>query len=167
MPRIGRKGEGRNAVFMAQQGFDVTAVDRSSVGLHKAQALATSRNVKITTFTADLADYDIQGTTRTWDCIVGISCHVSTEIRNRMFRAIPQALAPGGYVVFECYTPRQPDFHTGGPHALDLLYTAQMFQEAFGDTLEIVHNQELVRTVLEGRYHTGKGSVVQFIGRKR
>uniref|UniRef100_A0A7S3LDU8 Methyltransferase domain-containing protein n=1 Tax=Amphora coffeiformis TaxID=265554 RepID=A0A7S3LDU8_9STRA len=160
------EGEGRNAVHMARLGYDVTGVDSSAVGLKKAQELAASHQVTITTEVVDLADYDYG--TATWDCIVGIFCHVPPPIRARMLEAIPGALTPGGYAVFECYTPQQLEFKTGGPPAAAPMYSAELFQEAFGDgKLEIIRNEELNRQVVEGKYHNGQAAVVQFIGRKQ
>lgn len=162
------EGEGRNAVYMAQQqerAYDVTGVDSSAVGLLKAQELAASRNVQITTQAVDLANYDL-GVAQ-WDAIIGIFCHVPPPIRTRLLAAIPAALKPNGYAVFECYTPQQLEFKTGGPPVVEPMYTAEIFQQAFGaGVLEISRNTELVRDVIEGKYHTGKGAVVQFIGRK-
>ncbi len=51
-------GEGRNGVYLAQHGFDVTSIDASRVGLDKAQALAAVHHVAIATIHSDLADYD-------------------------------------------------------------------------------------------------------------
>ena len=159
------EGEGRNAVHMARLGFDVTGVDSSAVGLKKAQELASSHQVSITTEVADLADYDYGETA--WDCIVGIFCHVPPPIRARMLKAIPRALKPGGYAIFECYTPQQIEFKTGGPPVAAPMYSAEIFRQAFADgKLEIIRNEEVNRQVIEGKYHTGTAAVVQFIGRK-
>ncbi|MHC5067939.1 MAG: methyltransferase domain-containing protein, partial [Planctomycetota bacterium] len=54
------EGEGRNAVWLAEQGFQVTAVDVAEAGLAKAEALAAERGVALTTIHADLADYIIE-----------------------------------------------------------------------------------------------------------
>lgn len=159
------EGEGRNAVHMAKLDFDVTGVDSSAVGLKKAQELAVSENTSITTEVVDLADYDYGKSA--WDCIVGISCHVPPPIRARMLDAIPRALKPGGYALFECYTPRQLEFKTGGPPVADPMFSVEIFRQAFADgKLDIIRNEELERDVIEGKYHTGKAAVVQFIGRK-
>ena len=158
------EGEGRNAVFMAQQGFHATGVDSSAVGMHKAQGLAEQHQVDITTRVADLQEFDLG--VEEWDVIAGIYCHVPSKIRQRILADIPRALKPGGYAIFECYTPLQPQFHSGGPHSADLFYTREMFHQAFHDKLHVVRNTELIRNVREGRYHTGDGAVVQFIGQK-
>lgn len=64
------EGEGRNAVFLAMYGFDVTAVDLSSIGLDKAQRLANENGVTIKTIVADLSNFEIEEST--WDTIVSI-----------------------------------------------------------------------------------------------
>lgn len=158
------EGEGRNAVYMAQQGYNVVGVDSSKVGLEKAQQLAKDQSVTIETLVADLADYDL-GESK-WDCIVGIYCHFPSAIREKVLAAIPRSLKPGGYVVLECYTPQQLEFKTGGPPVADLMYTKDILEESLGKHLDVIRNEELVRKVVEGKFHTGDGAVVQFIGRK-
>jgi len=159
------EGEGRNAVYMAQLGFQVTGVDISQVGLDKAQRLAKSRGVKITTVLADLSDYDLGH--EQWDIIVGISCHLPPAIREKVLSAIPFALKPNGAVIFETYTPDQLKFKTGGPSEANMMYSAEIFRQAFGNgQLVVERNEESVRDVVEGKYHKGKAAVVQFVGRK-
>lgn len=159
------EGEGRNAVYMAQSsGFRVTAVDNSKVGLDKAKKLAESRGVEIETVVANLAEYDLGS--EQWDCIVGIFCHLPPPLRSRVLASIPSALRPGGCVLFEVYTPDQLEHKTGGPPKAELMYSSQIFRDAFGDTLTIERNEEMLREVVEGKYHTGEAAVVQFIGRK-
>ena len=157
-------GEGRNGVFMAEQGFDVTSVDYSAPGLEKAQSLAQARNVKITTVQADLANYEMG--TEQWDCIVGIHCHFPPPIRAKVLAALPGSLKPGGYFLLECYTPEQIKNGTGGPPSPDFMYSKQILGDALDGQLEVTRNEELEREVVEGKYHTGKANVVQFIGKK-
>lgn len=158
------EGEGRNGVYLAQRDFDVTGVDSSAVGLQKAQELARERSVSIETIVADLATYELGK--EKYDLIVGIFCHLPPPIRERVLESIPKALKPGGYVLFECYTPAQLEFKTGGPPEAELMYSAEIFEQAFGQSLTIVRNEELVREVVEGKYHTGQAAVVQFIAKK-
>lgn len=74
-------GEGRNAVYLAEMGHHVTAVDSSRVGLEKARNLAVSRGVQITTIVADLADFIIQP--ESWDMITSIFCHLPLQLRKK------------------------------------------------------------------------------------
>lgn len=164
-------GEGRNGVFMARQGFNIVSVDYSKAGLEKTTALAESNSVSVETVLADLADFDFG--TEQWDCIVGIYCHLPPPIRSKVLRAIPNSLKPGGYLILECYTPKQLEYKTGGPPVEALMFSSKLLADAFetndgqGNILGVERNQELVRDVVEGIYHTGKGAVVQFIGRKK
>ena len=154
------EGQGRNAVFLARQGYAVTAVDQSPVGLEKARQLAHDHGVEIETQAADLATFDL-GTG--WDGIVCIFGHTPPPIRQRVHRAVVDALAPGGVYLLEAYTPRQLDMPgKGGPPAEQracLMELAKLKTELAG--LDFVIGQEIERTVNEGRLHQGLSAVVQ------
>ena len=158
------EGEGRNAVFLAKQGYDVVAVDASEVGLKKAQALASESGVKIETIHADLKDFDIEPDT--WQGIVSIFCHVPPQIRTRLHKQVVNGLVKGGVLILEAYTPEQLKLGTGGPQVADLTMTLDALKSEFS-VLDLVYGKELNRDVIEGKYHTGKGAVVQFIGIKK
>ena len=87
------EGEGRNAVWLAQQGFHVTGIDVASVGLEKAQQLARERGVRITTVVADLASFELGSAA--WDSIVSIFAHVPASVRRRVHASVLSALKPG------------------------------------------------------------------------
>ena len=156
-------GEGRNGVYLAQQGFSVTSLDASSVGLNKAIKLAAKRSVEIETVVADLADYSIQD--NSWDAIVSIFCHLPVELRSRVHKGVVNGLRPGGLFLLEAYTPDQIPFGTGGPKSVDLLMTLAVLRKELTG-LEFIHAAELTRKVLEGSLHTGMSAVVQVIARK-
>jgi SAM-dependent methyltransferase len=158
------EGEGRNAVFLAEEGMNVTGVDLSAVGLEKAKQLASERGVSIVTIQADLAEFDMGS--EQWDAIVGIFCHLPPPLREKVLGAIPEALKPDGCFVLECYTPAQIEYKTGGPPNAALMYSKDILAAAFEGKLNMERNEELIRDVVEGKYHTGKAAVVQFIGRK-
>ncbi|WP_018936621.1 cyclopropane-fatty-acyl-phospholipid synthase family protein [Thioalkalivibrio sp. ALJ24] len=157
------EGEGRNAVYLAEQGFDVMAVDSSLVGLHKAERLAVERGVEIRTEVADLADYRIEPDG--WDLIVSIFCHVPPEIRRRVHADVVQGLRPGGTFILEAYTPAQLAHGTGGPPVEEMMMDLNALTDEL-DGLEFDYAHELERDVLEGVYHTGRGAVVQVVGRR-
>lgn len=157
-------GEGRNGVFMAGLGFEVVSVDFSSAGMEKAQLLAKDRNVKIETVVADLGEYDLGS--EQWDCIVGIYCHLPPPVRAKVLAAIPGSLKREGHFLLECYTPNQIKNKTGGPPSPEPMYTNKILSDALGSHLEVIRNTETERDVFEGKYHTGKAAVVQFIGKK-
>ena len=155
------EGEGRNAVYLAQQGYDVTAVDSSSVGLAKAQRLAQTRSVKIETIVADLAEYQIEP--HTWQGIVTIFGHLPPAIRADLHRRCVAGLVVGGAFILEAYSPRQLQYDTGGPPVAELLMElSELKHELAGLHFHSAH--EIEREVVEGRGHTGLGSVVQILG---
>lgn len=157
------EGEGRNAVFLAGHGHDVVAVDASTVGLAKAQRLASERSVTIETVVADLAHFEIAA--ESWDAIVSIFAHVPADIRKPLHRKIVQGLRSGGMLVLEAYTPEQIKLGTGGPPVPELTMNLDVLREEL-DGLVFQHAVELQRDVIEGRFHTGKGAVVQMVAIK-
>lgn len=157
------EGEGRNAVFLAEHGCFVTAVDASRVGLSKAEKLAKARGVVIKVVHSDLAHLDIEPDS--WDAIVSIFCHVPSPLRQALHRKVVAGLRPGGVLLLEAYTPSQLALKTGGPQDVDMTMTlTQLEKELSGLVFE--HALELEREVVEGKFHTGKGAVVQIVARK-
>jgi SAM-dependent methyltransferase len=158
------EGEGRNAVYLAEQGFRVVAVDQSEVGLRKAEQLATDRHARIETVVADLDGYRIDP--QRWDGIVSIWCHLPARLRAAVHGQVVAGLKVGGLFLLEAYTPAQLANGTGGPRTADLLPTlAELRQELAA--LELVHAEELERVVHEGQGHTGLSAVVQVVARRR
>lgn len=154
------EGEGRNAVFLAERGHEVTAVDQSVVGLAKAQALAGRRGVAIRTVEADLADYE-PGVG--WSAIVSVWCHLPSVLRRQVHAAIPAALAPGGVFFCVAYTPDQIALGTGGPRDPDMLLTAAALeQELPGLSWEVLREEQ--RAFHEGPHHDGVSAVVVGLG---
>jgi len=157
------EGEGRNAVWLAQQGHRVLAVDASAVGLQKARQLAQQRGVEIATAVADLADYDIPAAS--FDLIVSIFCHLPPPVRRRLHRQAVQGLAPGGRLILEAYTPRQLGRGTGGPPVAELLYDLETLRADLTG-LTLAHAVECERELHEGRLHEGVGAVVQLVAQR-
>jgi SAM-dependent methyltransferase len=158
------EGEGRNAVFLAQQGYRVVAVDQSPVGLRKAEVLAAERGVQIDTVIADLADYRIAP--GQWDGIVSIWCHLPQPLRTEVHRQAVAGLGSGGAFLLEAYTPAQLGYGTGGPKTVDLLPTLADLRAEL-DGLDLVHAVEREREVHEGQGHFGLSAVVDIVAVKR
>ena len=156
-------GEGRNGVFLAELGHEVTSVDLSEVALAKAATLACARGVGLRTVHADLARFVIEP--GHWSGIVSIFAHLPPPIRVRLHAAAVEGLRPGGTFVLEAYTPRQLAFGTGGPTDASLLMSpAVLRRELEGLVLE--RCEEIERDVVEGRFHRGRAAVVQVLGRR-
>ncbi len=157
------EGEGRNAVFLAEHGYEVVAVDSSAVGLEKARKLAEERGVSIQTIVCDLAHFDIEP--ESWDGVVSIFAHVPPQVRKELHKKIVNGLRSGGVLILESYRPDQLKYKTGGPPSAEFMMTLEgLEQELKG--LNFDYGVELDRDVVEGKFHTGKGAVVQIIGVK-
>lgn len=158
-------GEGRNGVWLAEQGLQVVSVDSSAVASAKAAKLAQQRGVKLKFEVADLLD---------WNC--GENCHDATvaifiqfaspEQRTRLFARLKRALKPGGLFLLQGYTPRQLDFRSGGPSQADNLYTEAMLRSAFAD-MDFLHLSEHVSFISEGSGHYGVSALIDAVARKR
>lgn len=157
------EGEGRNAVFLAKQGYSVTAVDASQVGLDKAKKLAEENGVAIELVQADLARFDI-GENK-WDGIVSIFCPLPSALRKELHKRVVAGLKPNGVFLLEAYTPNQLKYGTGGGNSADTMTSKEsLILELAG--LKFIHLLELERNVVEGIYHTGPGAVVQAVASK-
>ncbi|MCJ7840014.1 class I SAM-dependent methyltransferase [Lederbergia sp. NSJ-179] len=158
------EGEGRNSVFLASQGYDVTAWDFAQAGLDKTKKLAHERGVVVKTELHDLAN--VEWEEEQWDAIIHIFGHFPTPIFERTMQGIRRALKPGGYYVGELYTKEQIRYGTGGPKEIDNLCDPGTLLERFsGYFIQHFYIGEVER--IEGQGHTGVAHVVQSIFQKR
>lgn len=155
------EGEGRNAVFLASKGYDVTAVDISSKGLEKAEKLASDYGVSIETICTDLEFFDLGE--NVWQGIISIFCHLPQRIRQNLYKRVEKALMPSGVFFLEGYTPKQLMYHTGGPSMAEMMISKHTLSEELPH-ITFSHLEELEREVIEGSKHRGLASVVQAIG---
>lgn len=157
------EGEGRNAVFLAGLGHEVTALDGSAVGLAKTRRLAESRGVAVWTLHTDLAQYTVEP--EAWDVVVSVFCHLPPDLRRRVHEEVVAGLRPGGVFVLEAYTVRQLDLATGGPATAEMMMGLGGLREELAG-LRLDHAVELDREIHEGRFHCGTGAVVQVLAVK-
>jgi SAM-dependent methyltransferase len=157
------EGEGRNAVFLAQQGYSVTAVDASAVGLQKAKRLAEENGVTIELIHADLADFDLGE--NSWDGIISIFFPLPSALRKELHKKVVAGLKRNGVFLVEAYTPDQLKHGTGGGSSADAMQTKESLRLEL-EGMKFKHLIEIERDVVEGVYHTGPGAVVQAIAIK-
>lgn len=157
------EGEGRNAVFLAEQGMNVTAWDYAESGLAKTKKLAEERSVDVQTKLVDLNEAVWEK--NKWDELVCIFGHFPKELRQKTLRGVKEAVKPVGFFITEVYSRYQIPYKSGGPKELDFLYTPEEFLQTFADW-RIVHffMGEVVRH--EGELHNGLAHVIQFAGQK-
>lgn len=156
-------GEGRNAVYLAQQGHAVTAVDYAAEGLRKTGRLAEEAGVTVETIQADVRDWQPD---RQWDAAVVTFLHLPSVERPHLYRLLQHLLRPEGLLVAEWFRPEQitEGYDSGGPPALDLMVTPDELREHFSEgTVEHLVSAE--PRLEEGACHQGPGATVRFVWR--
>ena len=157
-------GEGRNGVWLAEQGLYVHAVDASKVALGKSRQLAAQRGVSLQWEEVDLQTW--AWPQAAYDIVVAIFTQfVGPEGRARQFAGIRQALKPGGLLIMQGYTPRQLEYGTGGPPHAENMYTEALLRATFGDW-EILHLREHDDHIEEGAGHSGMSALIDLVARK-
>jgi SAM-dependent methyltransferase len=158
-------GEGRNSVWLAQRGLQVTAFDIAEVGVAKARRLAAARGVTVDFHVADGNAFDWPEAA--YDGVAAIFIQFADPaMRARLFARIVASLAPGGTLLLQGYTPKQLDYRTGGPPVASHLYTADMLRAAFA-ALDIVELRQYEAEVGEGSGHHGWSALIGLVARKR
>ncbi len=157
-------GEGRNSVWLAEQGLHVTAFDFSPVGVAKARRLATQNGVEVEHLEANVNEWDWDA--RQFDLVAAIFVQFMTPPeRGRAFAGMVRALAPGGTLLLQGYTPKQLEYGTGGPKQVEMFYTEALLREAFA-SLEILHLREHEQMIDEGDAHCGMSALIDLVARK-
>ena len=157
-------GEGRNGVWLAEQGASVHAIDVSPVALEKAKKLAAERGVTLEIEQADVLNW-------TWpeaayDLVAAIFIQfVPPPERDRIIAGIRRTLKPGGVLILQGYTPKQIEFATGGPSNPANLYTEADLRNWFGDW-NIVHLDEHDSVINEGAHHHGLSALIDLVAIK-
>lgn len=161
-------GEGRNSVWLAEQGLNVTAVEISPVAVGKARKLAAGRGVQVNFIVADLLapDWPPAALENEFDWVVGIFIQfASPEERLRQFASMQRATRAGGHILLQGYTPRQLEYKTGGPPMVENMYTPEILRAGFpGWSIE-----ELVQyedDIAEGSGHRGRSALIGMVARK-
>ncbi|MEO1048982.1 MAG: class I SAM-dependent methyltransferase [Bacteroidota bacterium] len=162
------EGEGRNAVFAAKQGWEVSAFDLSDEGKAKAEALADKDQVEIDYEVGDFGGLNYEEDQ--FDVIGLIYAHFPANVKSDYHKRLVNYLKPGGVVIFEAFGTSHLQFNTknpaaGGPKDINMLFSTEELADDFAD-FEIIKLAEEEVVLNEGVYHNGRSSVVRFIGRK-
>jgi SAM-dependent methyltransferase len=137
-------GEGRNAVWLAERGWRVTAVDFSDVALAKAAQLASSRGVEVDWVLGDVLDYVPEP--RSFDLVALLYLQLSHDELVRVVRSAAGAVAPGGTLLVLGHDTTNLTAGYGGPRDEAVLYTAKDVVPALGD-LVVERAEAVERTV--------------------
>lgn len=157
-------GEGRNGVFLATRGLDVTAFDIAANGVAKARALAAEHAVSIDVREADIRVWDWDA--RAYDAVVAIFIQFLTpDERPEVFRGMQRAVRPGGLMLLEGYRPEQVGYRTGGPGKCQHLYTRDWLEATFAGW-ELLHLDAYDAEIREGTGHAGLSALIDLVARK-
>ena len=157
-------GEGRNSVWLAQQGLIIDSFDISEVGVRKARDFARVTGVKVNFAVADVAE--LQWPRALYDGVVAIFIQFADpELRSRIFDGMRRSLKPGGLLLLHGYTPRQLEYRTGGPPFASHMYTPELLREAFAG-MEILELREYEADLAEGTGHKGHSALIGLVARQ-
>lgn len=154
------EGEGRNAIFLARHGFDVTAYDQSTVGLEKTQQLAKKHNVTVQTIEKNLTNEKVPE--QQFAAAIMVFGHVPKQEQAFFIQNIIDSVKPGGHIIFEVYSEAQMNYNTGGPGVIESLYNPT-------DVLSFISEYQCLHFYYgeaerhEGIRHTGQCHVIQVV----
>jgi SAM-dependent methyltransferase len=162
-------GEGRNGVFAAQLGWEVTSFDLSEEGKSKTLELAKEMQVSLDYIVGDLEQLEFEK--ESLDAIGLIYAHFAAEKKSILHKKLNEYLKPGGIVIFEAFGKKHIDFNklnpkVGGPKDINMLFSLAEIKADF-ENYEIVVLEEKEIILDEGKCHIGKGSVIRFVGVKK
>ena len=155
------EGEGRNAIFFAKNGFEVSAIDASDLGLEKLQNRAVEEKLDIKTVCMDLNFWKAE---EKYDVIMASYLHLLRDERERLFKKIEDSLNTNGYFIAEFFSTKQLSYNSGGPKDLELLYTVEDFSNYFN--LYKKNITEEIVVLDEGIGHQGEACVIRVVIQK-
>lgn len=163
------EGEGRNAVFAARLGWNVSAFDISIEGKKKALKLAAKNGVAIDYQVGELSQLNYAPAQ--FDALALIYAHFPAAIKSALHKELNTYVRPGGVVIFEAFSKNHlkyqaKDPQIGGPKELDMLFSIDEIKSDFSD-YEIIELEEKEIELNEGEFHKGVGSVIRFTGKKK
>ncbi len=158
------EGEGRNAVYAAQQGFEVFAFDISEDGKRKADLLASENKVTINYDVTSVEE--INYPERYFDAIVFVFVHFPPAVRNQYYQKLLSNLKPNGYILFEAFGKEQIHLNSGGPKQEEMLFSEEEIKKEFPNIdFKLLETIEI--NLDEGPCHQGRANVVRFLGTKK
>lgn len=156
-------GEGRNGVWLAERGLAVTSIDASPLGVEKARQLAAAHGVTLDLVCADLRDWPVPGPV--FDLVVSAFVHIGAAERAAVHAKYAEALAPGGILILEGFTPDHLGYGKGGPKVEAMMFTAERLRSDFAG-LVIEHLESLKTDLPASERHGGPAAVIRLRARK-
>ena len=157
-------GEGRNGVWLAKQGMQVTGFDVSDIALEKAKQFAKDHQVAIDYSLSDTDSFDWQE--NSYDAVIGIFIQFAEpQMRARIFKQAHKALKPGGILILQGYTLKQLEYKTGGPSLKDHLYTEDIIRDHVKE-FQILDLRCYEKELNEGARHAGISALLGLVAKK-
>lgn len=156
-------GEGRNAIFLARQGFEVVSFDASEVGVQKARTLAEQHGLEIDARACSAQDFDF-GESR-YDAVALIFFHAPPEVRRYVHKQTLKCLKPNGLVLLNAFSVEQLGRESGGPKNKQMLFTEELLREDFSSCSKLTV-QSYTASLNEGPYHRGEACLLSLVGSK-
>ena len=157
-------GEGRNGVWLAKQGMQVDAFDVSDIALAKAKQFAKDNSVELSHTLCDTDGWNWQA--NSYDAIIAIFIQFADPaMRERIFKQVYLALKPDGIFILQGYTPKQLEYKTGGPSALEHLYTEEGIRQLASE-LNILDLTSYEQELSEGARHSGISALLGLVAQK-
>lgn len=158
-------GEGRNGVWLARQGLDVTSLDFSPAAQAKAQKLAARFGVRLRTERVDLKEWRAEP--GHYDIVAAIMIQFArSPEREAIFSALVASLKPGGLLLLQGYRPEQLAYKTGGPPNAENMYTEEWLRRTFAG-MSILHLRAHDDQIAEGAGHSGMSALIDMVAEKR
>lgn len=161
------EGEGRNGVFAAKNGWEVTAFDWSEKAQLKAVALAEANQVHINYWVSEVNNLAFEPAS--FDAVAFIFAHFPADVKSNYNQKIATFLKPGGVLIFEAFSKKQLNYQktqrSGGPQDINMLYSVEEVQKHFSD-FDFVELEEKEIYLAEGANHLGYGSVIRCVAVK-
>ncbi|MFC2116213.1 class I SAM-dependent methyltransferase [Bacteroidota bacterium] len=157
------EGEGRNAIYAASRGWEVTAFDQSRIAREKALNWAGEMGLQLEYLLADISAFTCAFPE--YDLIAMVYIHLPPSIRHMVHQKLTACIKPGGIIIMECFHKSQLNYGTGGPPVEELLYLEEDLMTDFSQ-LEITKCEQQILDIHEGEYHSGKSSIIRLIAQK-
>jgi len=139
-------GEGRNSLWLAAQGWQVTGVDFSRVAIAKAKQLAAQRSIEVDFLVADVVDWVPPA--QAFDLVVVMYLHLEALGRRRSLRLAAGAVAKGGTLLVVGHDSANLAEGVGGPQSPALLFSPEdLVADLDGLGLSVVRAAKVLRPV--------------------
>ena len=164
------EGEGRNAAYALQLGWQVDAFDMSIAGRDKAVLLAAD-NAKNLHYDVCDAAYYVQGAVAEYDAIAFCFTHFPGQLRVAEHKLLASLVKTGGTAIMEVFAKGHTEYNArdprvGGPREESMLFDSKEAMEIFnGFELLLCEEQEV--HLQEGKYHIGLGKVLRVVAKRK